>query len=69
MKMLNLVTATETEFNNWIDGVPRPRTLGEMTKEERRAVFTRACLKLKAEFEHPANQVAVTRFLNTPLSR
>lgn len=40
------------------------KTVGEMTREERSAVFKAATARLKAEFEHPKVQDAIARILN-----
>jgi hypothetical protein len=40
------------------------KTMGEMTPAERRAQFTAACQRLKAEFERPEVQAALQAALD-----
>jgi hypothetical protein len=41
----------------------RNKKMGELTAGEQKEVFRRACLKLKAEFEHPLVQEKIAAIL------
>lgn len=45
----------------------RPKKIGEMTFEEAREQTRIACDRLRVEFEHPAHQAAMARYLNGKL--
>jgi hypothetical protein len=42
----------------------RPKKMGELTPEEKSAQITSAASTVRAEFEHPAMQQAVSEFLD-----
>lgn len=55
----------EDDMSNWPkreDGTNK--TMGEMTKEERREQTTASLLRLKAEFEEPKMQKALADWMN-----
>jgi hypothetical protein len=60
-----VIETEETAMSNWPkreDGTNK--TMGEMTKEERREQTTASLLRLKAEFEEPKMQKALADWMN-----
>ena len=51
-----------SDFGKNPDGTNR--NFGQLSKDEQMAVLRGVCVKLKAEFEHPAMQAAITRRLD-----
>jgi len=51
-------------MNNWpTDENGKNKRVGDMTREEQRAVFAASCKRLQAEFEHPAMQAKLSAVL------